>query len=156
MTHEYTVALGGSVASLVPGPRDAEDTAIAWAAGRVLAVGPDDDVRSISRGDSAFLDLGGCMVTPISVDLERAEAIVLEQPMGDPDVGSRLVAAGLLDPDASLEPGSPANLAFWATASRPPERSPWRRLGLIAILRDGIFDRGDERRGPFPPLPGAP
>ena len=64
MTHEYVVALGGHVrgAAAEPGP---EPTAIAWAADRVLAVGPDERVRAISQGDSTFLDLEGAGVTAL-------------------------------------------------------------------------------------------
>ena len=100
---------------------DANATAIAWAADRVLAVGTDDAVRSISRGDSTFLDLGGCVVTAIPRDLERAGAMVREGPPDEAAIGSWLFDAGLFDADAALEPGSPADLAFWVIgAARDP------------------------------------
>ena len=58
MTHEYTIATGGRVR--LPGATGASPaTAIAWAGGFVIATGTDTEVRSISRGDSTFLDLGG-------------------------------------------------------------------------------------------------
>lgn len=82
MTHEYVIAVGGRIQRTADEPEAA--TAIAWAADRVLAVGPDELVRAISRGDSTFLDLGGCVVT----------------------------AAPGADGD-DLEPGSPADLDFW-------------------------------------------
>lgn len=66
MTHEYTIATGGSVitadSSNAPTPT-APTTAIAWAAGTVLAVGTDTEMRALSRGDSVFLDLGGAVVS---------------------------------------------------------------------------------------------
>jgi len=82
MTHEYVIAVGGHVRGATSGRQPA--TAIAWAADRVLAVGPDDVVSAISRGDSIFLDMGGCVVTPATGDVT-----------GD------------------LEAGSPADLDFW-------------------------------------------
>jgi predicted amidohydrolase YtcJ len=89
VTHEYVIAVGGHVRGATPGTRPA--TAIAWAADRVLAVGPDDDVRAISRGDSIFLDLAGCVVTAA--------------PGGEP---------------GDLEPGALADLDIWdADPTRP-------------------------------------
>lgn len=88
-------------------------TAIAWAADVVLAVGPDDVVRAISRGDSTFLALDGCVVTP-------------------------------LDPGAVLEPGAPADLAFWGPGSEPGAGSR-----QVALVRAGAFTDGDIHHGPF-------
>jgi hypothetical protein len=68
MTHEYVIAMGGRVLGAAPGDGPAP-TAIGWAADAVLAVGPDDVVRAISRGDSTFLDLAGCTVTAASSDV---------------------------------------------------------------------------------------
>ena len=62
MTHEYVIAVGGRIEGAVDS--DARQaTAIAWAADRVLAVGSDERIRAISRGDSTFIDLAGCDVT---------------------------------------------------------------------------------------------
>lgn len=83
LTHEYVIALGGTIV----GAATATPTAIAWAADRVLAVGSDKVVLTISRGDSTFLDLDGCRVT------------------AHPD-----------DSSTPLEPGSPADLDFWSGA----------------------------------------
>ena len=72
MTHEYIIALGGRVHAV--GAADAEmepATAIAWAADHVLAIGPDEMVRGISRGDSIFLDLDGCVVTAAEDEAAR-------------------------------------------------------------------------------------
>lgn len=56
MTHEYTLLTGGTV---IRGPGLADATAIAWAMATVLAVGSDEEVHAISRGDSHVLDLAG-------------------------------------------------------------------------------------------------
>jgi len=108
VTHEYVIALSGHIRST---SSEAEATAVGWAAEAILAVGTDEAVRSISRGDSTFLDLDGCLVTP-----------------RDPD-----------DPAASLEPGAPADLAFWRDGE------------LVATVEAGHFTEGDAHRGPFPP-----
>jgi hypothetical protein len=76
VTHEYTIAVGGRIGPLGLGRTEVRDTAIAWAADSVLAVGSDDAVSSISRGDSTFLDLGGSLVTALPADLERAKALI--------------------------------------------------------------------------------
>ena len=142
MTHEYVIALGGKIE---PGESDQNGirpTAIAWAADHVLAVGRDDVVRSISRGDSTFLDLGGRVVTALPADPARAEALVREQALlktPDLDIAALLIEAELLDEDSALGPGSPAELAFWDTGG-----------GLVAVVRSGAFTEGDEHRGPFP------
>jgi len=152
MTHEYVIALGGRVQPGAARPTSEPATAIAWAADRVLAIGSDDVVRSISRGDSVFLDLGGCVVTALPRDLARAEALVSEWADESPgsDLGSLLIDAEMVAPDSILEPGSSADLAFWriaaggsgalATAAKPD---------LVAVLRAGHFTEGDDHRGPF-------
>lgn len=67
MTHEYTILFGGHVFARreTDGPpRELPATAVAWAAGTVLAVGSDAAVTGISRGDSTFVALRGCTVVP--------------------------------------------------------------------------------------------
>jgi imidazolonepropionase-like amidohydrolase len=142
MTHEYIIALNGHIE---PDPGgDAEETALAWAADAILAVGPDQVVRAISRGDSTFLDLGGCLVTPLPDAPSHADSLVREEQIGAADIARRLVESGLLSANAALEPGSPADLAFWDES------------GLVAIVRAGHFTDGDERSGPFPRVtPGS-
>jgi uncharacterized Zn-binding protein involved in type VI secretion len=115
MTHEYVIATGGLILGADP-TAGASATAIAWAADRVLAVGSDEVVRAISRGDSTFIDLDGCAVTRHGY--ERG----LEP----------------LEP-GPLEPGSPADLAFWA--GDPPR--------IVATVRAGAFTDGDPHTGPF-------
>ena len=153
MTHEYVIALGGRIEPRDPDDGDAIPTALAWAADRVLAVGSDDTVRSISRGDSTFMDVGGCIITPLPDDPARAEALIrAASPRAAPDVdvATLLVDTGSLDPTSILEPGSPADLAFWETGSGPSGLDRRPDVRLIAIVRGGHFSEGDEHRGPFP------
>jgi hypothetical protein len=137
VTHEYVIALNGHIE---PDPGgEAEETAVAWAADAVLAVGPDDVVRAISRGDSTFLDLCGCLVTPLPDAPSQADSLIREEQATGADVARLLVESGLLSAEAALEPGAPADLAFWDES------------GLVAIVRNGHFIDGDTHRGPFPP-----
>jgi hypothetical protein len=62
MAHEYTILVGGVV---IRGGGAPDATAIAWAEDTVLAVGADDAVRAISRGDSRFVDLAWACVRAI-------------------------------------------------------------------------------------------
>ena len=136
MTHEYVIALNGHVE---PDPAgDSEETALAWAAEAVLAVGPNEVVRAISRGDSHFLDLCGCLVTPLPEAPSQADSLIREENAKGADVARLLVESGLLSSEASLEPGAPADLAFWDES------------GLVAIVRAGHVVDGDQHRGPFP------
>jgi hypothetical protein len=142
VTHEYVIGLRGIVGPSAPAAGEA--TAIAWAADRVLAVGADADVRSISRGDSIFLDLAGCTVTPLPDDPARAGRLVETSGISAADataVVGLLADAGLLAPDERLEPGSPANLACWG--GDPAH--------LLATVVAGAFTEGDEHHGPFYP-----
>ena len=141
MTHEYVIALNGRVEPDLSG--DGEATAIGWAADAVLAVGPDEVVRAISRGDSTFLDLQGCVVTPLPQDLDDAAAVVRRSAPRTGDIDGVLVEAELLDADSTLEPGAPADFAMWDL--RDPARPR-----LKAVVRGGHFTDGDEHRGPFP------
>lgn len=139
MTHEYVIALSGTIHSALDSAET--PTAVAWAADHVLAVGADEVVRSISRGDSTFLDLGGCHVTALPSDPERADLLVRESGlMTGPDLSRMLMTTGWLDPGSGLETGSPADLAFWA---------PQPHYHLMAVVRGGAFIEGDEHMGPF-------
>jgi hypothetical protein len=158
VTHEYVIGLGGRIEPHGFGPGDTAPTAIAWADDRVLAVGPDDVVRSMSRGDSTYLDLSGCVVTALPDDPVRADALVREATFeGEPDLdlGALLMATGLLDPDAALEAGSPADLAFWGAGPRTSDPVGRAEVGLVAVVRDGAFTEGDEHRGPFSDARGS-
>jgi len=146
MTHEYVIAYHGSIE-----PRgDALATAIGWADEAVLAVGSDEVVRSISRGDSTFIDLDGCVVTPMPTDLDRAGELVRATTDEGLDVGRLLVGAGLLDPASTLSPGSPADLAIWGRGLDPADPDGSVLLQLVATVRGGHFTEGDDHRGPFP------
>ncbi len=113
MTHEYVVALGGEIS----GALDADGhraTAIAWAIDRILAVGADRPVRAISRGDSTFLDLAGCVVTALD------PAVTLE-----PGAPADLVfwSPGAISPGNSERPV--AVLHDGAFTSGDPRRGPF-------------------------------
>lgn len=81
MTHEYTLLLGATV---LPGGGAPACGALAWAAGTILAVGSEAEVRAISRGDSCVMEARGRFVVPLGAPLEigaAADMLVLE---GDP------------------------------------------------------------------------
>ncbi len=166
MTHEYVIAVGGSVLGTAAAPvgepattSEPVATAVAWAADRILAVGADDLVRAISRGDSTFLDLAGCAVTAAPRDPDAAEAavrsavgaaanVLAPERRGVIDLVAVLVGSGQLRSDEILEAGAPAELAFWlpdpatgSNGSRVPR--------IIGLVRDGAFVDGDPHRGPF-------
>ncbi len=164
MTHEYVIATGGSIMGVAADDQAAgatggapAPTAIAWAADRILAVGSDEAVRAISRGDSTFIDLAGCAVTPAPADIAAAEAAVragedVARVAGNAaapvDLCAVLAQAGLLEPGVLLEPGAPAELAFWShgAAVGAGQAEPSR---IVALVRGGAFTNGDEHAGPF-------
>lgn len=170
MTHEYVIALGGAILGASRAGREAshaaghktrrEDapapSAIGWAADRVLAVGSDEIVRAISRGDSTFLDISGRAVTPLPADTAGAErllraAVTAGSPFRATEVLQR---AGLLDPASVLEPGSPADLAFWSLDPETTAAAAAESLRIVAVVRAGAFTEGDEHCGPFPHATG--
>jgi hypothetical protein len=61
MTHKYTLLVDAVV---IPGSGAPDATAIAWAEDTVIAIGSDEDVASISRGDSHVFKLAGATVAP--------------------------------------------------------------------------------------------
>ncbi len=160
MTHEYVIGLRGVVLTAVQGagtPAGPSPTAVAWAADRVLAVGTDEAVRAISRGDSTFLDLAGGAVMPLPSDVAAAERLVRAAVAeGRPfDPVRLLVDAGLLATDAAIEVGAPADLAFWTADPGAVPATDAATLTIIAIVRAGHFTDGDEHGGPFARLPGS-
>jgi hypothetical protein len=153
MTHEYVIALHGRIETNATDQEEPQASAIAWAADHVLAVGSDDVVRAISRGDSTFVDLAGCVVTALPSDPAAADALIsVMTPSATPAAAIRalLIKAGLLLEDSVLEPGSPADLAFWDAGSRPDGTGNRPARGLVAVVRGGGFTEGDEHQGPFP------
>lgn len=113
MTHEYTVLTGGRV---MRGGEQREATAIAWAADTVLAIGSDDEVRAISRGDSHFVDLAGLAVVPLGAD-----------------------DAVRWPPEVELQVGGPADLAVLPVA---PEGAMVDQAP-VAVVRGGRLVSGD-------------
>lgn len=102
MTHEYTILLGGTVRPTPDRPHaadlseasEARFTAIAWAHDTILAVGTDAEVRSISRGDSRFVELDGAQIVPLADWLEPGAAADFDILAPDPATGSvRVIAA---------------------------------------------------------------
>lgn len=67
MTHEYTLLVGATV---LPGGAEPACRALAWAAGTILALGTEAEVRAISRGDSHVMALHGRFVVPLGAPLE--------------------------------------------------------------------------------------
>jgi len=63
VTHLYTLLVGGVV---LPGGGQPSCSAIAWAEDLVLALGSDEEVMSLSRGDSTLIDLAGAFVVPLA------------------------------------------------------------------------------------------
>jgi len=97
MTHLYTLLVGGVV---IRGGGRPDASAIAWADDTILAVGSDEEVDAISRGDSHRFDLGGAFVVP-------------------PRFGS--AGSG---PGTTLEAGEQADLVVWAGYPRAPSANP--------------------------------
>jgi len=91
VTHLYTLLIGGTVISGGGGP---DATAIAWAEDTILAIGREEDVRAISRGDSHLVDLRGAFV--VALEAGAGAAWRLAAPL---EVGGRADLAVLpLDP----------------------------------------------------------
>lgn len=91
-------------------------SAVAWAEGTVLALGTDEQVRGVSRGDSHVVELHGAFVVPIGAD-----------------------PAVRWPPDAMLEIGGPADLAVLLD---DPRVAGLRQQPAMALLRSGHVVRG--------------
>ena len=128
MTHEYTLAVGGSV---IPGDGQPEVSALAWAEGTLLALGSDEEVRAISRGDSHVVDLHGAFVIPLEAD-----------------------GVARWPTDATLAVGGPADLAVLRNDPRGPRTDP-AALNAVAVLRRGHVVRGNLPGPPSSPWRGA-
>jgi predicted amidohydrolase YtcJ len=111
VTHRYTLFIRGTV---ILGRDEPDVSAIAWAADTVIALGSDDDVRGISRGDSHVIDLGGASVVALSEG---------------PNV--------LWPPDATLEVGGHADLAVLESDPRLVDPQAQHELPALAVVRGG-------------------
>ena len=118
MTHRYSLLIGGTI---LPGRGEPQHSAIAWAEGIVLALGTDEQIRAISRGDSELFDLSGAFVVPLGADDTVAWPAL-----------------------ATLEVGSPADLAILGYDPRTGRGDPPR---IVGVIRGGHVVRGS--------LPGA-
>jgi hypothetical protein len=101
MTHEYTIATGGTVVAPA-GTVGAHPTAIAWAADTVLAVGTDAEMRALSRGDSTFLGLSGATVSatdPAGGPLGTGDPADLDLRAPDGTLLARVIAGRFDHPD---------------------------------------------------------
>jgi RNA polymerase sigma-70 factor (ECF subfamily) len=113
VTHEYTLLVGGTILAGLDQP---PVSAMAWAAGTVIALGTEEQIRGISRGDSDVLPLHGAFVVPI-----------------DP-------AGGVgWPPMGQLEIGSAADLAILAADPRLTTEEPRRP---VAVIRGGHLIEG--------------
>jgi aminoglycoside 6'-N-acetyltransferase len=108
VTHLYTVLLDGVI---LAGPDREPVTALAWADGTILALGSDEQVRGISRGDSQMGRLDGAFVIPLGPG---------DQPVWPPE--------------AVLEIGGPADLAILRD---DPRRVPIEATRPVAVVRGG-------------------
>ena len=111
MTHEYTLLVHGAV---IAGRGEPDASAIAWAGDTVIAIGDDEGVRGISRGDSLVVDLDGLTVVPI----------------GDRPVGSWPTGA-------TLEVGGVADLAILDRDPRTADPAAGPPTAVIAEIRSG-------------------
>ncbi len=119
MTHQYTLLLG---ATILPGLDARPASAIAWAEGTVLAIGSDDEVLSISRGDSTIVRTRRAWIVPLGAEPEPT-----------------------WPPDATLDVGGSADLAVLdGDPRRPGEAAPasGTRPGVIALVRNGRIVAG--------------
>ncbi len=133
MTHLYTLLLGGTV---MPGDGQPDVSAIAWAEEIVLALGTDDEVRAISRGDSHFVELAGKVVVPLGETLEvggPADMAVLSgaSPVGGRRPPSRSCAAGSVV-EGSLAGLHDHNIHEWQRGDYEISTDP-ARIDLAAV-----------------------
>ncbi|MGZ8437312.1 MAG: hypothetical protein ACXWXR_02080 [Candidatus Limnocylindrales bacterium] len=110
MTHRYTLLVGGTV---IPGRDEPDVTAIAWAEDTVIALGSDDKVRGVSRGDSLIIDLEGATVVPLGDGSDACWPV-----------------------DATLEVGGRADLAVLRRDPRAGDAAG-HELPAAAVVRGG-------------------
>jgi hypothetical protein len=128
VSHLYVILLGGTV---IPGggaPDGPDATAIAWAGDTILAIGTDDHVRGISRGDSTFVELAGASVIPLADDalptwpvaatLEEGGPASLAVLRGDPRNGKKVA------PDEVLAVVRAGRVLQWRLPGDAPHKPP--------------------------------
>ncbi len=111
MTHRYTILIRGVVIS---GRDEPDVSAVAWAEDTVIALGSDVEVRTVSRGDSHVIDLGGATVVALG---EGPDAC--------------------WPPDGTLEVGGRADLAVLDSDPRLSSAPAGQRLAALALVRGG-------------------
>lgn len=121
VTHEYWILVGGTV---MRGSGQPDSTAIAWAGDTILALGSDDEVRAISRGDSHVASLSGAVVSPVTSGSDPRPT-----------------------PDGALDVGGAASFAI--LTERPPS-TPEGHVDAGSVV--AIVIRGRLTRGRLPPL----
>ena len=99
---------------VISGGDEPDAAAIAWAEDTVIALGSDDDVRGISRGDSHVIDLGGASVVPLGAGADACWPT-----------------------NARLEIGGRADLAVLASDPRRLDARARKRLSALALIRGG-------------------
>ena len=129
MTHGYTLLICGIV---ITGRDEPAVTAIAVAADTVIALGSDDEVRGISRGDSHVIDLRGASVVALGQGIQAC-----------------------WPPDATLEVGGRADFAVLASDPRGLDAPSGRRLPALAVVRGGRVVAG-RLPGGIPPEAARP
>ncbi len=113
MTHLYVILVGGTV---IRGRSAPDATALAWAGDTVLAIGTDEEMRAMSRGDSTVVELDGATVVPLQ------------------DGGSVWPTNG------RLEVGRPASFAIVAGDPRAPGGAA--AVAVRAVVRSGVLISG--------------
>lgn len=116
MTHAYTLLVHATV---ITGRDEPDASAIAWAGDTVIAIGDDDAVRGISRGDSRLVDLDGLTVVPVG-----------HGPVAD------------WPTDATLEVGGVADLAILDRDPRYVDPLADPSAAVIAEIRSGRVTAG--------------
>lgn len=100
--------------TVITGRDEPDVTAIAWAADTVIALGSDDEVQGISRGDSHVIDLEGASVVALD------DGADVHWP-----------------PEATLEVGGRADLAVLEGDPRLVDPQARDRLPALALVRGG-------------------
>lgn len=116
MTHEYRILVEGNV---IRGAGEPDATAIAWAGGTILALGTDEEVRAISRGDSDFTSLDGAFVASVARE-----------------------GSGRWEPEGVLEVGATATFGIFTRDPRSASSGRGASGPPGAVVRDGSVVKG--------------